>query len=495
MNQLVRLLGGESIDIPEFTRDVAGHVVDLRPTAWRLNALNSSRNLVNWALLDGCDEAAVQSLKLHTVRLIETSSVSHTMSSFHNVGKYLRAIADEKSPSREAGIRSLMWHFEQLRKSRNGYLFHYVKQWYIASTDRFLEGFDGEVAFALEDLSIGGNAKGFAVLSADPEHGPLTQFEEAALRHALLRDDGPIEQRAALWLAFAFGTNPANLSLLREENFVRFHFPSGIPSAYFLNIPRIKKRQPERTEFKKRAVDNPLALVIEELIARNSAISADDSVRPLFRSTAPRPSLLGGPLEEYALHPTSGMMTSLIAECVTRLNVKSPRAGEPLKVTTRRLRYTFASKMVRMGTPARELAELLDHTDTQQVQVYYKADSRFVERLDATIAENIGPTVRAFIGEIVERQNRTSDLIPFRDLPELGQCGASFICGLSAPKNCYGCGKFKAFKDGAHAVVLETLLNERNELLEAGSDRMAQQLDSTILAVGEVVARTRSGVA
>jgi len=495
MNEHVRLLDGEAVDIPEFTRDVAGHVVDLRAAKWRLNSISGSRNLVNWNLLCGGKQAAIESLKIHVIRLIETTSVSHTMSSFHNVAKYLRAIETEESPGDEINLKSLMAYLEKLRKTKGGYLFHYIKQWYISSADRLLEGFDDEVVFALEDLSVGGNAKGFAVLSADPEQGPLSEFEEMALRQALLRDDGPIEQRAALWLAFAFGTNPANLGLLREEDFIRFHFSDDTPSAYFLNIPRIKKRQPERTEFKKRAVDNPLALVVEELIARNAAVSKDDVVRPLFRLAEPRRMLLDGPLAEYALHPSSTMMTNLIGECVARLDVKSPRTGKPLKVTTRRLRYTFASKMVRMGTPARELAELLDHTDTQQVQVYYKADSRFVERLDATIAENIGPTMRAFMGEIVERQNRTIDLIPFRDLPELGQCGASFVCGLSAPKNCYGCGKFKAFEDGPHAVVLESLLNERNELLRTGSERMAQQLDSTILAVGEVVARTRSEVA
>jgi hypothetical protein len=385
-----------------------------------------------------------------------------------------------------------MWYLEYLRAKQLGYQFHYIKQWYIGSADRLLDGFDDEIVFALEDLSIGGNSKGFAVLSADPEEGPLTEFEEASLRNALLRDDGPIQQRAALWLAFAFGTNPANLGLLREEDFVRFHFPGDTPSAYFLNIPRIKKRQPERTEFKKRAVDNPLALVVEELIERNAALAKNDVIRPLFRLAEPRPNLLRGPLAEFAHHLSSSMVTSLIAECVARLDVRSPRTGKPLKVTTRRLRYTFASKMVRMGTPARELAQLLDHTDTQQVQIYYKADSRFVERLDATIAENIGPTVRAFMGKIVERQNRTIDLIPYRDLPELGQCGASFVCGLSAPKNCYGCGKFKAFKDGSHIAVLQSLLSERSELLQDGRERMAQQLDSTILAVGEVVARTRS---
>jgi hypothetical protein len=82
MNQQVWLVDGEAVQIPDFTRDVAGHLVDLRPTAWRLNTVSGSRNLVNLDILDGCDKAAIQSLKIHIVRLIETSSSSHTMSSF-----------------------------------------------------------------------------------------------------------------------------------------------------------------------------------------------------------------------------------------------------------------------------------------------------------------------------------------------------------------------------------------------------------------------------
>ena len=173
-----------------------------------------------------------------------------------------------------------------------------------------------------------------------------------------------------------------------------------------------------------------------------------------------------------------------------RLNVMSPRTKRPLVITTRRLRYTFASKMVRQGVTARDLAELLDHTDTQHVQVYYKADSRFVERLDATVAVHLGPAIKAFMGEVVIRPKLTIDLIPFRELPALGACGASFSCGLSAPKNCYTCTEFSAFEDGAHKAVLESLVSERNELLAANHERIAEQLDRTILAVGEVVART-----
>jgi hypothetical protein len=102
------------------------------------------------------------------------------------------------------------------------------------SADRIREGFDEETVFALRDLRIEGNAKGYAVLSSDPEEGPITEFEEEALRSALLRDDGPIEQRAALWLAFAFGTNSANIALLREEDFTVQQFENEAPTEHFL---------------------------------------------------------------------------------------------------------------------------------------------------------------------------------------------------------------------------------------------------------------------
>jgi len=486
-----RIVVGDGVLVPAFTRDVAGHLVDLTPIRWRLNSAQSHHTLLNWSRLDGCDEDAVNALRLHLVRLIETASTSHTVNTFKNVGDYLKLLRDDQTaPSRTVTLASLMWMLERHRTTRVGYKFHYIRQWYVASADRILEGFDDEVLYALEDLRVEGNAKGEAVLAADPEQGPLNEFEEEALRSALIRDDGPIDQRAATWLSLAFGTNPANLALLREEDFNTYGFGDVAPPEYFLNVPRIKKRQPSRTAFKTRFVDGRLAKIIEALIQHNRTIAPDDTVRPLFRAPSERCILVGGPLADYANHITSTGITDLVANCAIRLSVVSPRTKAPLILTTRRLRYTFASKMVRQGTTARDLAELLDHTDTQNVMVYYKADSRFVERLDETIARHLGPTVRAFMGEVVARPTTRIDLIPFRELPALGQCGASFSCGLSAPKNCYTCPQFSAFKDGAHEAVLKSLVTERNELLEANFDRIAEQLDRTILAVGEVVART-----
>jgi integrase len=405
-----RIVVHDDVILPDFTRDVANHVVDLRPAKWRLNSVASSQTLIDWTHLLGCDEEALAALRLHLVRLIETSSPDYVRTTFQFTMGFLVSLRDQGSaPGKTVNLETLMWYLERLRANRSGYKFHHIRQWYIASADRMLEGFDDEVVYALEDLRIEGNAKGLAVLSSDPNRGPLSEFEEEALRSALLRDDGPIDQRAALWLAFAYGTNPSNIALLREEDFRSYHFGDGTPSEYFLNIPRIKKRMPPRTEFKARLVDGRLARIIDELIEHNRAVAPGGGSRPLFRTAIKRANLVDGPLHEYAYHNAASGITGLIAQCSRRLDVVSPRTGEPLVLNSRRLRYTFASKMVRQGVTARDLAELLDHTDTQNVQVYY---------------------------------------------------------------------------------VLRALVVERDELLATNHDRIANQLDRTILAVGDVVART-----
>jgi integrase len=486
------LVDGDAIDIADFTRDFAGNAVDLRPIKWSLNIAHRSASL-DWSRLDGCDRDAVSALRLHIVRLIETRSGSHVVNTFEAVTKYL--ISMREALEDPLAIGSLLSYLAQLRGKRDGSPFHLVRYWYVQSADRGLAGFNDEIVFALQDLRIEGNAKGVAVLSSDPNGGPLSEFEEEALRSALIRDKGPLQERLALWLAFAYGTNPANLALLREEDFITYQFGDAAPAEHFLNIPRIKKRTKARADFKKRYVSAQLAAIIKELVDLNRSRFPKDTVRPLFRRSKASKSLAKGPISEYACHLKSHEITGLISRCARRLCVLSPKTGLPIALSTRRLRYTFACKMVRQGVGARELAELLDHTDLQNIQVYYKADSRMVERLDVTIAKHLGPTISAFMGEIVSSAGKAIDLIPYRDLPDLGQCGASFVCGLSAPKNCYTCAQFRAFNDGPHKAVLDSLIAERTQLLNAGHERIAEQLDRTILAAGEVVARISGDLA
>ena len=487
------MIFSDELDVPKEIVDFSGLRVDTAGEVWELND-PTRKAMIRWAKLKDCDDKAVRALKWYIVRLIVTRSPSHVLNAMSFVARYLCALRDHCSEN-NVTLETLLWYLQKLREEGTEHYFHHVRYWYIFSVDNVFEGFDEETAFALGELRIKGNKKGFAVLSSDAEEGPLDEFEEIALRRALIRDTGPIPGRAALWLALAFGPNPANLSLLRECDFTAHDFDGETPAAYFLKMPRIKKRSVARSHFKNRYVDQPLARIIQELLNYNQECCRHaGEKRPLFCLWQPRRNLLNGPLAEYAYHYSAQDITASIAECVERLKVVSPRTGKRLRITTRRLRYTFASKMARQGVSPRELAELLDHTDTQHVMIYYSADSRFVERLDETIAEAIGPQVRAFMGTLVERsRSGFVNLIPYRELPELGICDAPFLCGLAPHRTCYTCSKFKPFTDGPHEAVLRSCIEERDQLLRDGNERMAEQLDENILAVGEVVATIRCG--
>ncbi len=89
MNRLVRLLDDEAVEIPEFTRDVAGHLVDLRTEKWRLNSATSHSTLLDWTKLVNCDDDCVVALRYHIVRLIEINGTAHVDNAFRVLSKLL----------------------------------------------------------------------------------------------------------------------------------------------------------------------------------------------------------------------------------------------------------------------------------------------------------------------------------------------------------------------------------------------------------------------
>jgi len=198
-------------------------------------------------------------------------------------------------------------------------------------------------------------------------------------------------------------------------------------------------------------------------------------------------------------------ITRLLARAVERLAVTSPRTGSLMKVTPRRLRYTFATRLVREGTSQRALAETLDHTDLQNVRVYFDIKSDIVEKLDRAMAMALGPLSQAFLGHLVRaerdavRGDRPTSRIyrasmSERALNPVGTCGSFSFCGLIAPTACYTCAKFQPWMDAPHDKVLEDLLADRLRRQAEGLDeRMVGIHDQTILAVADVIRRIEIG--
>jgi hypothetical protein len=165
---------------------------------------------------------------------------------------------------------------------------------------------------------------------------------------------------------------------------------------------------------------------------------------------------------------------------------------------------------VREGISARDLAEALDHSDLQNVRVYFDAQSTVVERLDRAGATAIAPKLALFKGQPKPRaegdgsprdQTKTIRIIPElisadHHVRDLGECGKGEFCNLFPPYSCYPCDKFEPFDDSLadHDLVFDFLIERRERLrtdpLE--STRIAVQLDEVIYACADLVLRLRA---
>ncbi len=487
---------------------MAGLPVKASGWLWRLNRVGG-KSILDWSRLSFLSDEAFNVTVKYISNLIKHRSSDNVRNTFETIIQIKNSPVAMQSfrngvPIPSSFFLELVTHFEE-----NAWRLHYVRHWYRFGVDQGSAAFSEEVAFDLDARVVGGNKKGHAVLSLDPEEGPLNDLEITALLNALRANNRSahlsLEERTALWLCIAFGGNPLQFALLREDD-VSVIEEEGSRFIH-VNVPRVKKRtEAPRREFRLRKLNQEIGQVVLDLMDENRRRREargwwdSDHALPLFVRGSPR-SDEDGPLSEYARHLYASELTALVRNAVDRLEVISPRTGRPLEVTPRRLRYTYATRLVREGVSKRELADLLDHTDLQNVQVYFDIKSDIVESLDKAMALALGPVAQAFLGKIVRAEpeavrgddpssrvktlDKTSDQVV-----SLGTCGQHSFCGFLAPVACYTCAQFQPWMDGPHDVILNDLLATRDRKLAAGQDgRMVAIYDSTILAIGDVISR------
>ena len=471
--------------------DRAGNTVLFERRVWRLCGVARSR-VLNWAAFCDVPWEIAQALVAFMRFVVETKSHDHCTNMFRELSRLLENV----ERYRNDGMRSLLLgHLALLRSMGTEWKFHYVRDWFRWSADQGLAGFeDAELLYEVVALRIPGNSKGEAVLSEDPDEGPIDDLEEIALRAALHRDDGNLVARALTWSFLALGCNPKNLVFLCEGDLKRVN--RGEHEFCTLDMPRIKKGLEPRAVLKPRKLDAFLARLYSELIERNASLNIPNGFsRPLFSRTTPRPDCIGTAIEQFAYHFTTTDLLSMVKEHVAELGVHSHRTGNPLRITPRRLRYRFATKKVQEGCPMDVLADLLDHTDLQNVVVYY-AGTAMTKRLDEALAVSLGPIVNRFMGRVVSSENdATGDggrikAEPLGRIRDIGTCGSRSLCKLFPPFSCYLCPLFQPWRNAPHREVLEDLVRQRDSRIEApgrNDDRIAKQYDEILLAVGQVV--------
>jgi len=383
--------------------------------------------------------------------------------------------------------------------------------WYLGSLSGLLQkwhelgypGVSDDAVVLLRNLRIEGNLKGEAVLTMDPDHGPFTDIELLALQSAL---DGAfaagelnLDYYLLAHLYMLLGQRSVQYAAMKVKDVAVNRAKDGTP-VYTLRVPRAKQRkQLSREALKNRAIIpqvGELLVKYADSVRKQFADTMDDAGdAPLFPAKQRRGNEPAG----FKYHRTPQGLADSLERTFNKLKVTSERTGKPIHITATRFRRTIGTRAAAEGHGELIIAELLDHTDTQNVAVYVEAVPEIIERIDQAVAMYLAPLAQAFAGVIIENESqatraadpssRICDPRFDSSMKPLANCGKHGFCGFMAPIACYTCVSFEPWLDGPHEAVLEFLLDEREKRVAETDKRIASINDRTILAVAEVIRR------
>lgn len=365
-------------------------------------------------------------------------------------------------------------------------------------------GFDETVIFKLDEVVIPNSGSKQRVSLLDNENGPFTRSEIAQLSTAIQDGRLSLKHKVMVRLAMKFGLRPIQMALLREED---VYYDSKV-FAWFVNIPRVKGKvaQLRRNEnnFLLRQLPQELADDIQALIASESDRSLCDvdgirRPRPLFKRSAANEHYLNDKkLADYAWHLSSSRITKAFSVTIqTQLGLKSAYVKDedgnplPLKITAYRFRYSLGTRMVLEGKTPEEVAVALDHSSTASVSHYFRYNRDLIDFIDDTFESSkvLSNSVARWEGYIIDDDDDTvrGTVVRGKDLANLGKCLKQSRCEWHPSVSCYGCGKFRPFKNADHESQLKVIETERNFVRNNSSGPVQHQLDEAYEGAMQIV--------
>lgn len=465
---------------------------------WRVN--NAVRSeLLNWDLLDTATDVK-DTAKAWIAHMIESRAPLTAARCFCEL-KHFIAIAKPMHSLRDVTYPLLETALAKMRSLGTAWKFCMVRRWYRWCVDQAVPGFYEEVAAQLDQIKLPFLKAGLTVMTRDPKRGPLDEQEHWLLRQSVKAGEGDLIERICVMLVLETGARPAQLVLLEQQDFQVYRAPTGEPF-HSLAIPRLKQRTVGGWERKWRRISPELGQLIQELVANNHRQHGDRGPRmPLLCTTK---NLLlrrvPAPLKaQYELHLASDSFSYHVEHYTVAASIISPRTGKLLHLSPLRLRHTFGTRHSDQGTPAKLLAELLDHSCQGSSIYYVKSTSNMVARLNHALGENQQFTgvIHRFLGRVEPRTGAESPesvvagaTPTLKNLGGIGFCGAGYLCQLYPPLSCYVCPKFVAWMDGPHQQMLDEIHAHVRALRQRSgnpSDRIPNQLGEVMEAIQAVL--------
>lgn len=471
---------------------------------WRLN----KDVMVALALPKTIDPAAEAGFRATLLRYAEEASARHTENMATRFKRYLR-----DTGASQVGVTELI-NWRAVLGASEQFMLGGLKGFLLAWHDFGFEGVSEEVVDLLQAWRIPGNEKGGAVASGCPESGPFTDIEMAVLLDwanlAVVQKDIEFEDYAYLLTLVMTARRPVQIAALRGRDLVR-EDGKGAPM-FRLNIPRAKQRGLGfRGAFRSLAILEDLYIVLRQqhrqsVVAVSEAIGqvVDPTIAgeiPIFLNRMRLEGvehvdevsdlLLGGAPDQ--LHATTGMLSSILQRCAKASTARSERTGEFIRLSATRFRRTRGTKLRREGFNAYIIAELLDHSDIQNVRVYTDNTAQEAVVINELVGAQLAPFAQACLGRLVssEREAIRGDdprsRVPNDHQHGVGTCGNYGFCA-SGYRACYTCFHFQPWVNGPHEEVLVDLYVEKERTREAGcSDVIVNANDQLILAVEHCV--------
>lgn len=441
-----------------------------------------------------------------------------------NINNRFKMLVEEEISKTEGRIievtaRNIMIYRETLREDQSYFLIA-LKQLFRRWEELKLPGINRDVYAYFDEARIRPNKKGVAVATQCPHEGPLTDVERSMAYDVLVDayEDGNIdgETFAICMTLMLTGRRPSQIADLKIRDLKRVESSDGA-STYFLNIPRRKQRGSWRAESTPVKLVGDLGLAIElQIKAVRHRITVElghvppESVSdfPIFpnwkivkkqwRSGDGRLLVCSG---NELIHMKSNSLSSILSDTIDDLRVPSRTPGMFLHITPTRVRRTFGTEAAREGHAPEIIAEILDHSDTQNVTVYTENVPERLRRIDKATVLGLAEFAQVFRGEIISGpEDPVSGCDPAGRVRAVGGAGCGNCgrtggdCFARAPYACYTCRSFQPWLNGPHEEFLDHLIEERGRLAISTRDaRTASVLDGTIIAVAEVVRLCKSG--
>lgn len=383
-----------------------------------------------------------------------------------------------------------------------------------------LDGYAYDFHQEIQALSRGRSQNSYMSYTLrDAEEGPFMREEMLILRHALDDPSIHLENRVVMGLMIEWGLRPIQITLLKQSDFTVREIAGE--ALYHINVPRVKqKAKQRRQQFSKRPLSRKLGEMIDELIHIHRAVYADLHIQnpPLvmrryklfaginpYQQKSPRKLITdqryaGGTWEDsfaqdtnpfqdmydahnksdYGHHVDSNSLQHRLTAVVPYLP-RSPRTGQPFNLNAYRFRYTKGTSMVQEGYSAAEVADALDHSNTNSVRHYFREIAEMNELIEEATNRRVEQKMWAAAWQRtddVENNIYGEDVIELSAFTTVGKCRKGSPCWLEPAIACYGCDKFNPNAEVQnHKNALKRIEAQIQDLTSVTYGAASHQLD------------------